>query len=126
MAALLISSMLHRHCANAYSLLALQRLLPPELPCSPLPAASSPPSCAPLLAAPRQSISTERQASCSRLLVGRRHFSRPPLLPLLPASCARDHRPAMAGAFSRAFQAYSRQLERRPWRTQMITTGVLW
>lgn len=32
----------------------------------------------------------------------------------------------MAGAFSRAFQAYSRQLERHPWRTQILTTGALW
>ena len=26
----------------------------------------------------------------------------------------------------RAFKLYSQQLQRRPWRTQIVTTGALW
>lgn len=37
----------------------------------------------------------------------------------------RRYRAAMSLA-GRAFTAYTQQLQRRPWRTQMVTTGVLW
>ena len=33
----------------------------------------------------------------------------------------------MSGAFAgRVFRAYSTQLQQRPWRTQILTTGALW
>lgn len=66
-------------------------------------------------AAPRQQQRTSRAPNAPRLAA-----ARPPS----------RHRPAadaaMAALVGQAVKAFSTQLQRHPWRTQIVTTGALW